>query len=82
MTREIPSYDTVGQFHIKVPCNDFFGMAGGADIANVTADAMDTAMNVKITYKASFISYLLNEGTLSIYAPAKAHVTGVIVKYN
>jgi len=42
----------------------------------------DAAVNVKIEYKASFIDYLLNGLTFSIYAPAKAHITGSIVKYN
>ena len=42
----------------------------------------DAAVNVKIEYKASFINYILNGLTFGIYAPAQAHVTGSIVKYN
>jgi uncharacterized membrane protein YjgN (DUF898 family) len=37
---------------------------------------------VTIEYQASFVNILLNIVTLNIYAPAEAHVTGTIVKYN
>ena len=42
----------------------------------------DAAVNVEIRYEASFIDMLLNGLTWSLYAPATAHVSGVIVKYN
>ncbi len=99
VTREIPSYDTVGQFDIKVTCHEFLGTSGGANLFNATSDAMDTAiydaiqreiqkftgdaaMNVEITYTASFTNILINCITFGLYAPATAHVTGVIVKYD
>ncbi len=41
VTKTIPSYQTVGEFEIKVPIMEFLGSAGGANIANMTADAMD-----------------------------------------
>jgi hypothetical protein len=44
ITREIPSYTTVGNFDITVKVNEFLGASGGANLANVTADAMDTAI--------------------------------------
>jgi hypothetical protein len=42
----------------------------------------DAAVNVTITYGASFVDLLLNGLTSGIYAPAEAHITGTIVKYN
>ncbi len=42
----------------------------------------DAAVNVTIEYQASFVNLLLNGLTLGIYAPAEAHVTGVLVKYS
>lgn len=44
--------------------------------------AGDAAVNVTIEYQASFVNILLNIVTLNIYAPAEAHITGTIVKYN
>ena len=99
VTKEIPSYDTVGEFDIAVKVNEFLGSAGGANLLNVSSDAMDTeiydaiqreiqkytgdaAVNVEIRYEASFIDLLLNGLTWSLYAPATAHISGVVVKYN
>ncbi|MDC7224174.1 MAG: hypothetical protein PQJ60_10570 [Spirochaetales bacterium] len=99
ITREIPSYDTVGEFDISVNCNEFLGSPGGANFLNVSSDAMDTviydaiqreiqkytgdaAVNVVIRYEASLINLLMNGITFGLYAPATAHITGVIVKYN
>jgi predicted small secreted protein len=99
VTREIPSYDTVGEFEIAVKVNEFLGNSGGSNFLNATSDAMDTeiydaiqreiqkytgdaAVNVEIRYEASFIDLLLNGLTFSLYAPATAHISGVIVKYN
>jgi len=99
ITREIPSYSTVGQFETTVHVNEFLGSAGGANLFNATADSMDTAIydaiqreiqkftgdaavNVEIRYEASLIDIILNGLTLSLYAPATAHISGVIVKYN
>lgn len=42
VTREIQSYQTVGQFKIDVPVMELLGTSGGANIVNVTATAMDT----------------------------------------
>jgi hypothetical protein len=41
VTREIQSYDTVGEFEITVPVTELLGSAGGANFANITATAMD-----------------------------------------
>ncbi len=99
ITREIPSYNQVGNFDITVKCHEFLGASGGANLFNVSSDAMDTAIydaiqreiqkftgdaavNVEIRYEASFIDLLLNGLTWSLYAPATAHISGVIVKYN
>jgi hypothetical protein len=48
------------------------------EIQKYTADA---AVNVTIRYEASFVNLLLNGLTLGIWAPARANVTGTIVKY-
>lgn len=48
-----------------------------AEIAKAGGTA---AVDVKITYGATFIDILLNSVTSNIYAPATAHVTGTIVK--
>lgn len=42
----------------------------------------DAAVNVTIEYKAEFVDIIINGVTMSILAPATAHVSGVIVKYN
>ena len=42
ITKAIPSYQTVGEFEISVSVMEFLGAAGGMNIANMTADAMDT----------------------------------------
>jgi hypothetical protein len=41
----------------------------------------DAVLNLDVEYKASFIDILLNAVTFNIYAPAQAHITGDIVKY-
>jgi hypothetical protein len=99
VTKQIPSYTSVGTFDITIPVNEFLGSSGGANLFNVTADAMDTviydaiqreiqkytgdaAVNVTVTYQASFVDILLNVITFNIYAPAHAHITGTIVKYS
>jgi hypothetical protein len=42
ITKEIPSYNSVGTFDITVPVNEFLGQSGGTNLFNVTAEAMDT----------------------------------------
>jgi hypothetical protein len=41
----------------------------------------DAAVNVQITYEATFIGILLNAITWSIYAPARATIRGTVVKF-
>jgi hypothetical protein len=99
VTREIPSYDSVGTFDISVKVNEFIGSPGGANLGNITSDAMDTkiydaiqreiqkytgdaAVNVVVEYKAEIIDLLFSGFTGGLYAPATAHISGVIVKYN
>lgn len=99
ITKDMPSYDTVGEFDITVKVMEFLGSAGGANLLNVTADQMDSeiydaiqreiekfsgdaAVNVEIEYLASAGNILVNGLTGSILAPAQAHITGVIVKFD
>ena len=42
----------------------------------------DAAVNVVIEYKAEFIDMLFAGFTGGLYAPATAHISGVIVKYD
>ena len=42
VTKNIPSYQAVSEFEIRVPVMELLGAAGGANIANITSDAMDT----------------------------------------
>lgn len=42
ITKEIPSYQKVGEFSIVVPVTEWLGSAGGANILNISADSMDT----------------------------------------
>lgn len=44
VTREIPSYQVVGEFEITVKVFELLGLSGGANLFNVTADKMDTAI--------------------------------------
>ncbi len=41
----------------------------------------DAVLNLDVEYKASFFNILLNMITFNLYAPAQAHVTGNIIKY-
>ncbi|MDA3941604.1 MAG: hypothetical protein PF693_20235 [Spirochaetia bacterium] len=99
VTREIQSYDTVGTFDVSVKVYELLGAPGGANLGNVTADAMDTqiydaiqreiqkytgdaAVNVVVEYKAEFLDMIIGGFTGSILAPATAHISGTIVKYN
>jgi len=99
VTKEIPAYDTVGEFDITVKVSEFLGTPGGANLGNITSDAMDTkiydaiqreiqkftgdaAVNVTVEYKAEVMDILFAGITGGLYAPATAHVSGVIIKYN
>jgi len=98
MDMEQQSFQTVGELDLTIPVHEFLGNPGGSNLANVTADAMDTiiydavqrevsnssgdaAINVTVEYQASVVDILLNAVTFGIYAPAEAHVTGTIIKY-
>jgi len=41
VTREIPSYNSVGTFDVSVKVHEFLGSSGGANLLNITADAMN-----------------------------------------
>ncbi len=99
VTREIPSYESVGTFEIAVKVNEFLGSPGGANLGNYSADAMDTkiydaiqreiqkytgdaAVNVVVEYKAELMDMIFAGVTGSLWSPATAHISGVIVKYN
>ena len=99
ITKEIPAYDAVGDFDISITIHEFLGSPGGANLGNITADAMDTkiydaiqreiqkftgdaAVNVVFEYKASLINMIMAGVTSGLYAPATAHITGTIVKYD
>ena len=41
VTREIPSYNSVGTFDVTVKVHEFLGASGGANLLNITADAMN-----------------------------------------
>ncbi|MBN1685306.1 MAG: hypothetical protein JW852_01565 [Spirochaetales bacterium] len=41
VTKEIQSYQRVGEFKIEVPVMELLGASGGANIGNFTATAMD-----------------------------------------
>jgi hypothetical protein len=41
----------------------------------------DAAVNVTITYEATFVDLLLNGVTFGAYAPAHATITGTVVKF-
>jgi len=42
VTKTIPSYASVGTFDVTVKVHEFLGSSGGANLLNITADAMDT----------------------------------------
>ena len=41
----------------------------------------DAAVNVTVTYEATFVDMLLNGFTFGLYAPAHAKIKGTVVKY-
>ncbi len=42
----------------------------------------DAAVNVTVTYEATFVDLLLNGVTFGLYAPAHAKINGTVVKYS
>lgn len=44
VTRDIPSYNTVGTFAVSVHVSEFLGTPGGANFLNVSSTAMDTVI--------------------------------------
>jgi hypothetical protein len=44
MTKEMSSYTSVGDFETSVAVTEWLGASGGANLVNVTADAMDTVV--------------------------------------
>jgi hypothetical protein len=44
VTKQLPSYTSVGTFDVTIWVNEFLGASGGANIFNLTADAMDQAI--------------------------------------
>ncbi len=44
VTKNLQNYTAVGEFDIEVKVWEFLGTSGGANLGNVTADAMDTAI--------------------------------------
>lgn len=42
VTKQIPSYASVGTFDVTVAVHEFLGAPAGANLFDVTADAMDT----------------------------------------
>jgi len=44
MTKEMPSYQSVGEFETTVAVTEWLGASGGANLGNITADAMDTVV--------------------------------------
>jgi len=44
VTRDIQSYNSVGTFDITVKVHEFLGSSGGANLFNVTSDAMNTVI--------------------------------------
>jgi hypothetical protein len=41
VTMQLPAYTSVGTFDVTVWVNEFLGSSGGANLFNITADAMD-----------------------------------------
>ncbi len=42
VTTQLPAYTSVGTFDVRVWVNEFLGSSGGANLFNLSADAMDT----------------------------------------
>ena len=40
-SKEVQSYNVVGEFETEVSVTEFLGVSGGANLLNITADAMD-----------------------------------------
>ena len=57
------------------------GLGVGMAVTMPPKYTADAAVNVTVEYRASFVNLLLNGLTFGIWAPARAHVTGTIVKY-
>ena len=44
VAKDLPAFSKVGEFDVNIWVNEFLGSSGGANILNVTADAMDAAI--------------------------------------
>lgn len=44
VNKQTPSFQNVGQFEVTIPVNEFLGSAGGANLLNISATAMDNTI--------------------------------------
>jgi len=75
VTKEIPSYDTVGNFDISVKVNEFLGSPGGANLGNITADAMDTKIYDAIQRE---IQKFTGDAAVNVVIEYKAEVIDIL----
>ena len=76
LTKEIPSYQTVGQFEIKVPVMEFLGRSGGSNFLNVTATAMDTKIYDAIQRE---VQKMTGDAAVNVTVRYKVSFVGAII---
>ena len=96
MTKDVPSFNVVGEFEKKVAHNGVIGAPAGYKliqlndnderIFSIITDEIqkkggDAAIDVTIEYKADFLDIILNAVTFSIYSPSDIIIKGTIIKY-
>lgn len=76
VTKEIPAYDSVGTFNITVKVTEFLGSPGGANLGNITADAMDTKIYDAIQRE---IQKYTGDAAVNIVVEYKAEVIDILL---
>ncbi len=96
MTKDVPSFNVVGEFEKVVAHNGVIGNAAGYKliqlndnderIFSIITDEIqkkggDAAIDVTIEYRADILDILITGITFSLYSPSDIIIKGTIIKY-
>ena len=96
MTKDVPSFNVVGEFEKVIAHNGLIGAAAGYKliklndndqrIFSIITDEIqkkggDAAIDVTIEYRADILDILITGITFSIYSPSDIVIKGTIIKY-
>ncbi len=96
MTKDVPSFNVVGEFEKVVAHNGIIGNAAGYKliqmndnderIFSIITDEIqkkggDAAIDVTIEYRADILDILITGVTFSLFSPSDIVIKGTIIKY-